>query len=80
MCHTLSDDEGTPADDPNNPQSTEGGSVFSRLEETRTLLEGKFGLDTLVEAYQLVQVCVCMCVCVCVCVRAPTCTCTLLYG
>ncbi len=61
MCHTHSDDEGPPADDPNDLHSTEGGSVFSRLEETRTLLEGKFGLDTLVEAYQLVQVCVCVC-------------------
>ncbi len=49
----YTDDEGEPVED---PQSSEGGSVFSRLEETRTLLERKLGLNTLMEAYQLVQV------------------------
>jgi len=48
------DDEGTPGDE---ASGSEGASVFSRLEETRTLLESKLGLDTLVEAYQIVQVC-----------------------
>ena len=34
----------------------EEGSVFSKLEKTRTMLETDLGLASLLEAYQLIQV------------------------
>ena len=39
-------------------EKVEGESVFSRLEKNRTMLETTLGLASLLEAYQLIQVCV----------------------
>ena len=43
-------------DQPTAAGSDESGSVFSRLEKTRILLEDKLGIASLLEAYQLIQV------------------------